>query len=409
MREFLQLLFNDFCLYLCWTSSAFALYICLFSLETALQLCFLSYTFHFARLKQGTDYLLALAYLLHVAVCGFFGREIVSSLLKRVREEGHDIYANWLEGYEAVMIVLTALLHLINKRASIGEILSDTDIFFSLVASMCLCTLEAGPAFGSAIGLILNMAKKEILETIEKKSGSFYFYWGRRLCGIFLIGTVYYSLYAHYMGFVLYFSFMSLVQFLTTTKGLMSSLWNDNSLNNQLKHRDMTNNRIIKTQLINIFLYTGYYHSLPTFLQPTALNWSLRQLRNMKGSQVRLVQVFVRVLGKSQTLAGLTRANLHFLQNSLLSHPDFRLLVLLYRHHLFSFLQWGESRIPFLVRLRTIQALPGSKSAKEFALMRELLERAEAKLMLLWLLGKEIVGPLGRVPKYLLQDMVEYF
>ena len=155
----------------------------------------------------------------------------------------------------------------------------------------------------------------------------------------------------------------------------------------------------------NLSLCIETYCIYPSFMQTFIFNYSLRWVRNLKGSQIHLLQVLICLLNDLKVLPRVNASNLYFLQDSLLSHPHSPLLVLLYRHH-FLLTQWKDR--PFLSRLRGWTTLPDSMEAREVALMRELLEGAEAKLMLLWFFGKGSLWKVGRLPKYLLQDIVGY-
>jgi len=221
------------------------------------------------------------------------------------------------------------------------------------------------------------------------------------------MGTLCYGLYAHYIRYLAVNSIAILAVLLNFAALQIRTLSSDNFLYLVLetygKEEDIPSLRNKDIQA-----YIANYPLFPEALQTFILNWTLHYLHRMKGNRINLLLEYLHRLGTSQALLGLNKANCYFLQDCLLSHPDFPMLVLLYRYHYRYFRQWGQQHSPFLVRLRGVKALPDFKQARDIALMRELLEGAEAKLMLLWLIGKPNIGRVGRLPTPLLQDIVEY-
>ena len=152
MGKFSGSLFQGICLALGCICSFLTLYVSLYDLKTALVLCFLSSTFYHAVLKQVNDYLFSLVSLLHTAVSGYFYLEIATPLLERVRVEGHETYANWLEWGCTVITVLCG-----NVVPGLSEYILEAVFCFAMMA--CICVLHIGPMYGTAAALGLCIVK----------------------------------------------------------------------------------------------------------------------------------------------------------------------------------------------------------------------------------------------------------
>jgi len=107
----------------------------------------------------------------------------------------------------------------------------------------------------------------------------------------------------------------------------------------------------------------------------------------------------------TQVLSRLTQCNSVFLQNTLLSHPNFPLLELLYHCH-YNFLRPQGSWSSVLSLLKGMHT--DSTTYKEVELMREFLERAQGRLKVLWMVGRRDTGRVGRLVKPIWVEVVQY-
>lgn len=393
-------LYSCLCLTLALSSYCWALYISLYDLQTAFVFCFLFCTFYFAKLGYVMNYLVSLTVLLYCAACGCFYWEIVTPLLECVRTEGYDTYVKWLEGYCAVVIVLSVFL-----VARYGFKIVEN--MFTLVWIACMCVLQGGLVYGIAAGLASYLVEYRIITPALRGSWRVYVVCGRAVFGFSLIGAVYYGLYAHYLRYLAVSIFTILTHLFSISIYLVLYLSSDDYIYSmEISSGKIKDISLIRNQRISKFIRR--HSSLPRALQVIFLNLTLRYLREIKGSRILILQDYLYKLRNSQALSGLNKTNCYFLQNCLLSHPNFPLLALLYRYHHYYFRLCERNHSSFLVRLRGMEALLDTRQAKDLALMRELLEGAEAKLMLLWLIGKRDVERIGRLPGVLLQEIIQY-
>ena len=146
---------------------------------------------------------------------------------------------------------------------------------------------------------------------------------------------------------------------------------------------------------------------LPVWLQWVVLNLTLSYSHGLAGRLLSRLQFDLTEYQNSQALSVLTQSNRYFLQDSLLSHPNYRLFLQLYRQN-HNFIRPELNRVSFLTQLGGIRTFPGSQEAKETAIIRVTLERDLARLMALWSISSKNFGKLSRIPKNLLFDIIEF-
>lgn len=362
-----------------------ALFTSLYSPQISLLLSFLSHFLSYPQYREVRTYLFSLASLLFILASGRFYLEIITPLLESMRVES-EVYASCIAGFCGIAIVI----HWYNKNEN--SVYCDLEEVFSCVGMTCVCVLQVGFLCGIATGLCLHQAKVWIICAKVRDKYRFYVRWGMPLLGFPLIGSVYYGLYIHYACFAALSLCAILVEILN-----FSYNYQENSFMLRNFH---------------------YYDSLPSSLRTLAFHWILYRFKNTR-SQSLPVDL---LLTYSEVLSGLSRASCDYIQECILLRPNFRLLGKMYKyrhHHLIrtSFLlQLRESfprpmkqtvRTPSYPRLREMLTFPRLELI-EVTFMRELLEGAESKLMLLWLIGKRTVTGTGRLPGVLLQEIVAY-
>ena len=145
---------------------------------------------------------------------------------------------------------------------------------------------------------------------------------------------------------------------------------------------------------------------LPALFQPLSLDCFL-YLHNRLISSSRIIKfiIYICYIDRPQVLSRLSPQNRCFLHDLLGRAPNFPFFVLLYRSH-FKLVAWQTGCPPFL-------ALFGGHSTardnKHLVGIRVFVQRMAAKMEFLWLLEREKAVRMGRLSKYLIQDLFEYF
>lgn len=245
---------------------------------------------------------------------------------------------------------------------------------FNFVGVTCICVSQGGLRCDAVSEVFLHIGKYWIFVAILGDKYIFFMRWGMPLFGFPLIGSVYYGFYMQYMCYAAFVICIILLEL--------------------LKYAYLQSNfQGFKSE--NLF----YFESLPKCIQTFAFHLTLTRIKSSKNPSLA---VFMLLLFPD-TVAGLSRADCDFIQDCLLYYPSFKLLAQLCTSHHHYFI-----RTSFLLQLRGIRRLPTSREGMQLALMRELLEGAEAKLMLLWLIGMRRVAGAGRLPGVLIQEIVAY-
>lgn len=361
-----------------------ALFTSLYSPQISLLLSFLGYFISYLLFRKVRIDRFSLAWLLFILASASFYLEIITSLLESMRVES-EIYASCIPGFCGIAIVI----HWYNGNGN--SVYRDLDEVFSCVGMTCVCVLQVGFLCGITAGLCLHQAKIWIICAKVRDKYRFYVYWGMPLLDFPLIGSVYYGLYIHYACYAALRLCAILVEILD-----FSYYYQDKNSKHDFH----------------------YYDSLPSSLRTLAFHWILYRFKNGRSQSLPVDLLLL----YSEVLSGLSRANCDYIQECILLRPNFRLLGKMYKyhhHHLIrtSFLlQLRESfprsmkptvRTPSYLSLREMLTFPRPELI-EVNFMRELLEGAESKLMLLWLIGKRTVTGTGRLPGVLLQEIVAY-
>ena len=137
------------------------------------------------------------------------------------------------------------------------------------------------------------------------------------------------------------------------------------------------------------------------------LNLSLMLMKKHRLQKVPQILQYAMGCEDVWALSHVTKDNFAMLQEGLLLYPSFPLLVRLYRCE-YDFIRKDRSGRTFLGRLKRVKRLHFSKEDREAAFMQELLEKVQAKLMVLWLGDKKTRGSLRKLPNSLWLDLVEY-
>lgn len=146
---------------------------------------------------------------------------------------------------------------------------------------------------------------------------------------------------------------------------------------------------------------------LNSLAQCAVVNLTLMLVRRNRNTIMPQILEYALRSNNRRVISHLSTRNFHFLLDGLISHPNFSLLVLLYRCK-YDLLRGDGRHRAFLHRLRRMQVPADSTCAREAALMLELLEKAQAKLLVLWLSSKRHVSIVRRLPNFLWLDLVEY-
>ena len=143
----------------------------------------------------------------------------------------------------------------------------------------------------------------------------------------------------------------------------------------------------------------------PLFMQLVSFNLTLTYIRSKPAIQVTFLQGCILEIGDTQLLSRLTQGNSLYLQSTLLSHPNFPLLELLYRCH-YNFLHPQGSRSSFLSQVKRVRTIP--RKAWEVYEMREFLEKEQGRPMVLWMVDSRDTGRVGRLGKPIWLEVVQY-